>query len=281
MRESLYARMKSRLTRRNIVLLLIFLVSIALLTISSVSIIGWIIDSNEIEAQATEAQDVANVTEIEDTDDTETFGQDGASEDNPYWKYVKMNLINVDFGELKKINSNTKGWIQVGGTNINYPFVQAANNEYYLTHSYNQSWNSAGWVFLDYRNEIKDLAKNTILYAHGRLDATMFGSLKDILKSGWLQNSDNYVVRLSTEAENTLWQVFSAYRIPTTDDYIRVNFRNDDDFTLWASNLVSRSVHDFKTGISGSDKILTLSTCYNNSEKVVLHAKLIKRSPRA
>ena len=43
-----------------------------------------------------------------------------------------MNLINVDFNKLKNINDQTKGWIQVNGTNINYPFVQADNNEYYL-----------------------------------------------------------------------------------------------------------------------------------------------------
>ena len=43
-----------------------------------------------------------------------------------------MNILNVDFSELKKINNNVKGWIQVNGTNINYPFVQSNNN---LTHS--------------------------------------------------------------------------------------------------------------------------------------------------
>lgn len=89
-----------------------------------------------------------------------------------------MNLINVDFNELKKFNSNTKGWIQVNGTNINYPFVQAKDNKFYLTHSFDKSYNSAGWVFLDYRNNINELSKNTIIYAHGRLDTTMFGSLK-------------------------------------------------------------------------------------------------------
>ena len=47
-----------------------------------------------------------------------------------------MNLINVDFKELKQTNKDTKGWIKVNGTNINYPFVQAKNNDYYLNYSY-------------------------------------------------------------------------------------------------------------------------------------------------
>lgn len=31
---------------------------------------------------------------------------------------------------------------------------------------------------MDYRNDINNLDRNTILYAHGRLNGTMFGSLK-------------------------------------------------------------------------------------------------------
>ena len=55
---------------------------------------------------------------------------------------------------------------------------------------------------MDYRNNKSDFDKNTIIYAHGRMNNTMFGTLR---------------------------------------------------------------------------KILTLSTCYNDSEKLVLHAKLIRR----
>lgn len=51
---------------------------------------------------------------------------------NPYWDYIKMNLINVDFAQLKAQNNDTAGWIQVNGTNINYPFVQTTDNSYYL-----------------------------------------------------------------------------------------------------------------------------------------------------
>ena len=34
-------------------------------------------------------------------------------------------------------------------------------------------------------NNIDNFNKNTILYAHGRIDGTMFGSLKNITKSNW------------------------------------------------------------------------------------------------
>ena len=108
----------------------------------------------------------------------------------------------------------------------------------------------------------------------------MFGSLKNILSSGWLNNTNNYVVKLSTETENTLWQVFSVYHIPTTSDYIKVHFSSNEEFTKWSKMLLDRSAHNFNTTINENDKVLTLSTCFNDKEKVVLHAKLIKKETR-
>ena len=61
----------------------------------------------------------------------------------------------------------------------------------------------------DYRNDKNLSNKNNILYAHSRLDKTMFGSLSKTLKSNWYNNKDNHIIRLSTEAENTMWQIFS------------------------------------------------------------------------
>ena len=187
-----------------------------------------------------------------------------------------MNMINVNFTDLKKINSDVRGWIKVNGTNINYPFVQTTNNSYYLNHSFNKSANNAGWVFLDYRNNGTN-NRNTIIYAHGRTDKTMFGSLKNILTSGWLNNNNNYIVKISAENENTLWQVFSIYHIPTTNDYLQTEFQSDESFLKFANILKERSSYNFDTTISKTDNILTLSTCYNNAEKLVLHAKLIKK----
>ena len=272
---------KIKIKWKNIITLFIILFSSITLFISFKNIIKWNIDSNKTKKQITDITKETKITEIKDNENTEIIEQkEEIQKNNPYWDYIKMNLINVDFEELKNTNPDTLGWIQVNGTNINYPFVQTNNNDYYLNHSYNKKYNEAGWVFLDYRNNINYLNKNTIIYAHGRLDTTMFGSLKNILKSGWLNDTNNYVVKLSTETENTLWQVFSVYKIPTTTDYIQTNFISDYEFNEWANMLLKRSAHNFNTSINEIDKVLTLSTCYNDDEKVVLHAKLIKKETR-
>ena len=266
---------------KNIILFLVIIICITTFIFSTKDIIIWLIDSNKTEKQIEEITEIAEIEEVKETENVEIIEQqEEPPKENPYWDYIKMNMINVNFNELKQKNPDTKGWIQVNGTNINYPFVQTNDNQFYLDHTYNKSYNKAGWVFLDYRNNINELSRNTIIYAHGRLDTTMFGSLKNILKSGWLNNTNNYVVKMSTEAENTLWQVFSVYHIPTTNDYIKVNFSSDDEFKKWSTMLINRSAHNFNTTINENDKVLTLSTCYNETEKVVLHAKLIKKETR-
>ena len=42
------------------------------------------------------------------------------------------------------------------------------------------------------------------------------------------------------------------------------------------SKIINRSEIKFSTSITSSDKIITLSTCHNDKERLVLHAKLIK-----
>lgn len=269
---------KEKKKLKNIIPILLMIVFGVILIISIIKIIGWNKDNDNTSKQIEIVQDEAKIEEVEDDDNTEIIEQPvKLPKANPYWDYIKMNMINVDFTELKKINNDVKGWIQVNGTNINYPFVQASDNKYYLNHSFNKSLNYAGWVFLDYRNNLTN-NKNTIIYAHGRIDKTMFGSLRNILSSGWLNNSNNYVVKLSTEKENTLWQVFSVYHIPTTSDYIQTVFSSDDEFLQLITKLKDRSMFNFNTDVNSNDNILTLSTCYSDTEKVVLHAKLIKKS---
>ena len=272
---------RRRLKWKNIIIALIFVVFLVVMVIGIYNLIRWKINSSKTNKQINDVKGETEVLEVKDNEKTEVIENEGIDEDDLYWEYIKINLIDVDFKELKKKNKETVGWIKVLGTNINYPFVQTDNNSYYLNHSFDKSYNSAGWVFLDYRNKLeKETDKNTILYAHGRLDKTMFGSLKNILSSNWLNDSNNYVVKLSTEYENTLWQVFSVYHIPTTSDYIQTVFESKQEYKKFLEMLLKRSSYDFKTSIKDSDRILTLSTCYNDKERVVLHAKLIKREKK-
>ena len=273
-------RRKIKIKWKNIILILIIITSSITLLISIFNIIKWKIDSNKTNYEITNIQENINVEEIQDTENTEIIEPViEVPKENPYWDYINMNMINVDFNGLKRTNPDVVGWLKVNGTNINYPFVQSSDNDYYLTHSFNKSYNGGGWVFLDYRNNGTN-NKNTIIYAHGRSDKTMFGTLKNVLNNGWLNNTNNYVIKISTETENSLWQIFSVYRIPTTSDYLQTNFNDETEYQNFLDMIKDRSSHNFDTNVASTDNILTLSTCYNNSDKMVVHAKLIKKESK-
>lgn len=241
----------------------------------------WFKENNDIKDLEQEINESIIIEEVPDTEETVIIEQEyEVVEEDPYWDFIKLNLIDVDFSELKKTNKSTKGWIYVGGTNVNYPFVQHTDNKFYLNHSFDKKYNSAGWVFADYRNKLNGTDKNIIIYAHGRLDNSMFGSLRNIVKKDWFNDSTNHIVKISTEKENTLWQVFSVYKIKNTNDYIQTEFNSDEEYLQFLNKLKERSKFNFKTSINSKDQILTLSTCYDDDYRVVLHAKLIKKEKK-
>lgn len=269
-----------KLKWKNIIFTLVIITFIVILIISIFNIVKWKMDSNKTNDEITNIQENVDVEEVQDAENTEIIEQaEELPKENPYWDYINMNMINVNLSDLKKTNSDVIGWLKVNGTNINYPFVQGSDNKYYLAHSFNKSYNGAGWVFLDYRNNGTN-NKNTIIYAHSRTDKTLFGTLRKVLNNGWLNNTNNHVIKISTEKENSLWQVFSVYHIPTTSDYLKTDFSDDTAYQNFLDMIKNRSSYNFNTNVTSADNILTLSTCYSNSDKMVVHAKLIKKEIR-
>lgn len=275
-------RKRKRKKKKNTtwIFVILFSIFISIMVFCLIKIFIWGKDNKDTSKVINDITNAVNVTLRDDDDNTELVNDTNEEETSDYWYYIKFPLIDVDITELKEKNSDTVGWINVNNTNINYPFVQTKDNSYYLNHSFDKKYNEAGWVFLDYRNSKNLNNKNTILYAHSRLDKTMFGSLSKVLKSSWYNNKDNHIIRLSTDTENTLWQIFSVYKIPEESYYITTNFNNNEEYNKFLNTIKQRSIHNFNTNLDANDKILTLSTCYSDTERTVVHAKLIKRSPK-
>jgi len=268
--ENVVIKKRKKLNVKNLCLLIFFLVMLIVFLFSLIKVIMWIIDNNNTNDIIKKVADTYEINEK--SYDNEVIINE--NEKDIYFDYMKLKFIDVDINKLKTFNLDTIGFIKVMGTNINYPFVQSTDNDYYLNRSYDKTYNNAGWIFLDYRNnEFND--KNTIIYGHGRINGTMFGSLKDTLKSSWQNNKDNYIIKISTEKENSIWQIFSVYKIATTSDYLQTSF-SDNEFESFINLIKGRSSYNFETNVTNEDKVLTLSTCYNDNDKMVVHAKLIK-----
>lgn len=253
----------------------VLVVSALVFTISSYKLFIWQSENNKIKKISGNISNIADVTEVKESDNSLDNNVEVVSDD--YFKYKDVSMLDVNFNELLKQNKDTKGWIKVEGTNVNYPFVQSSDNEYYLKHSYDNTYNKKGWVFLDYRNNMDNLDKNTILYAHGLMNNQMFGSLRRTVKQDWAKNKNNRIIKISTPNSMLLFEVFSSYTIEPESYYITSEFSGDEEFSTFIDTIKSRSFYDYNTSVSTSDKILTLSSCYDNKKRMVLHAKLIAK----
>lgn len=190
-------------------------------------------------------------------------------------KVIEKSKIEVNFDYLKTINDETKGWLKVDDTNIEYPVVQTNNNDFYLNHSYDKKENYNGWIFVDFRNQINGLDKNLIIYGHNRINKTMFGTLKESLNYEWFNSKKDHFITFITPKYTIIYQIFSSYQIEVETYYLTVDF-NTINYKEFLETIESRSKFDYNVEVNSNDKIMTLSTCYlDSNSRIVVHAKQI------
>lgn len=239
--------------KTNIPIIILMIFFIILLFFSGTKIVIWYMNNQNNKKISDE---IAEFVTVDETKEDEKYA--------------------VDFEKLKEKNSDVVAWLKVNGTNIETTVVKTTNNDYYLTHNFNKEYNSAGWIFADYKNKVDGTDKNLVIYGHNMRDDSMFGSLKWVINEDWYNNEDNKYITLITENETQVYEVFSVYQIEKEDYYIQTNFDTEKEFNTFAQTIKKRSKKDFNVDVNENDNILTLSTCANNNKyRVVLHAKKI------
>ncbi len=244
---------------------------------SSYHLILWGIDNNHTKVINDTIKENIKIKNL--SNNNELINAPDNKKDDIY-KFQDESFLEVDFNDLININDEVVGYIQVNGTIIDYPIVKTIDNSYYLTHSFDKSKSKAGWIFLDYRNNLDTLNYNTIIYGHRRKDNSMFGSLKNVLEENWFSDLNNHLIKISTPKYNYIFLIFSVYHIPKENYYIKTYFKTRDDYNEFINIITKRSIFNFNTYVNVKDKILTLSSCYGDNERVVAHAKLIKEQKR-
>ena len=170
----------------------------------------------------------------------------------------------VDWAGLKAVNSQVVGWIQIPGSQINYPVYQTTDNEYYLHTNAKGEWSIGGQIFMDYENNPNGLIdQQTILYGHHMRNGSMFqfiGALND-------QSTFNKVETiwyLTPTQTYELEPVFTYHTDEDDDEVRQFNFTSVDEFRSYLKDRLSRAVSsrsDAAEVISRAEHVLTLFTC--------------------
>ena len=188
-------------------------------------------------------------------------------------------IKNKYLASLLSINPDVVGYLKVKNTNVDYPVVLGTDNKYYLKKNLYGEDDRNGWIFMDFRNSDKVLNDNTIIYGHNMYySGVMFGTLHKVLNSSWYNNEENLTIDFDTIYESMKWQIYSIYTLPKTSDYLKVSFENEEKKQEYITMTKNRSIKDFGISVTPQDKILTLSTCTGNNDRLVIHAKLLSNT---
>lgn len=178
----------------------------------------------------------------------EVFTNDSITEENT-----------IDWEYLKSVNEDIVGWIEIEGTQINYPILKDNENLYYLKHNYLKKYNSNGSIFT---LDIKPFNDNeTLLYGHNMKNGTMFSLLGNYLNKDFLFLHQK--IKIYTPDCNYEGLIFSCYSLGVETEKDNILNLNFDERIEYYKNSSEVKVDN----VNVTDKIIKLSTCsYINSE---------------
>ena len=161
-------------------------------------------------------------------------------------------------------NPSFVGFLQAG-VSVVEPVVYSNDNEYYLTHNFNNEEDAAGAAFMDMRCSLWPRSQQIVIHGHNMKNKTVFGSLDDM---GDIDNLKQYpTVQFDTIYEDGTYVVFAAFNASmNTDessyfDVARYDFATEAEFQAYLDEVRERSMYDIPVDVSYEDELLTLVTC--------------------
>ena len=206
--------------------------------------------------------------------------EDDAAETEPAGEDPSVILPTVDFEALLETGPDIIGWLTLPDTAINYPVTQTDDNEYYLHHLYDGTYNKTGCLFADYENQADFSDRNTIIYGHNMRDGSMFASLNEYVSQEYFDtHKEMYLV---TPDGGYIMEIFTAFAAKPAESGSdtspwRLTWKDDGAYTTWLSEMAKRSVVETDVTVTSSDKVLTLSTCTpGGASRFIVMGKLVE-----
>ena len=229
--------------------------SLLLAACSSFMLVQEIVEYRESAEAYDGLADLVEMPQQEEKPDTteETSGEDDS-----------VVLPSVDFEILQENGPDIIAWLTLPDTAVNYPVTQAEDNDYYLRHLYDGTYNKAGCLFADYENKKDFSDRNTIIYGHNMRDGSMFASLNEYKEQSYYDSHPQ--MYLVTPDGGYLCDIFAAFEAKPKESGSdtspwRMEWKDDGAYTTWLSAMADRSVVETDVTVTSSDKVLTLSTC--------------------
>lgn len=198
-------------------------------------------------------------------------------------------VLHQSVNEKKQINSDSVGWLQVPGTDIDEVILHRNDkedyNQYYYRRGFDGNYSFEGSYYADFRCvfDTGKLSRNTVIYGHSFDDDPNGKRFAQLLRYKDKEFAKkNQIIYFANSEKTMVWQVF-AVSISTVDVPYNVPNLKTEDRLKAIEEVRKGSIHDCSDiKITDKDRILTLVTSdfsdgkpYPNNYRFVIMARRV------
>lgn len=172
--------------------------------------------------------------------------------------------VPIDFAALKEQNTDVYAWIQIPGTNVDYPILQSEeDNSYYLTHSIDGTETKEGSIYTETYNSRDFDDPNTVIYGHNMKNGSMFRTLHNYEDRSFFDENREVLIYLPDAILE--YRIFAAYIYDNRHLLLSFDFTDPDVYRRYLDEIFAirdmNSYIDTSMEVGTDDRIITLSTC--------------------
>lgn len=173
----------------------------------------------------------------------------------------------VDFDALMQMNGDIYAWIEVPGTNVNYPIVQSkTSDEFYLKHSaVDKTWIASGAIYTESCNSREFDDPITLVYGHNGYSDIMFTTLHNFESKEFFDSHEYFYIYMP--GKKLTYQIVSAFKYDDRHIMNTFDFSLEEDLAKFQSDVTNPSSNvknvrpALEVPIDQDSKIVVLSTC--------------------
>lgn len=179
----------------------------------------------------------------------------------------------LEVKKLKEQYPDIVAWMEIEGTNINYPVMQGDDNDFYVNHNYKGEKSIRGSIFLDKAYNWSIPSDNLLLYGHNNSkDGTMFADLLKYKDENFYK--EHQVIKFTTPQEDAEYEIIAVFlsRVYYKSEtnvyrwYYFIDAENEEKYNEYINYARENSLYYIDKTASPGDQLITLVTCEYSNE---------------
>lgn len=168
-----------------------------------------------------------------------------------------------DWDALCSANEDTRGWLCIPDTLINFPVVGTEDNAFYLSHDFTGDKSSARCPFMDKDTQVWDF--NRVIYGHnmGAGSQAMFSTLLKYEQEEYFKEHQT-IYFTDAYGSAAAYQVMAVVKYNIDDlaewDFRTRNHEDMESYNVWMEQLQGRALY-YEEPDHAPTSIITLATC--------------------